>query len=191
MAKGDNPFRTPTSNRKNPSEMPSTGAKQRSLLSFFTKMGVSTPKKSEEEEKENKDGDGPSATGDDDEDELELPKPISTKTSFISTMQTDSGIFSSDAPFPEEITTPIASKSRGRLRRRNEVEPTSPVPPSSPTGGRGSKRATYAESSESESDTLVAKGRAAKRRRKTAVESEDEFAGDTAAADVDEGNKVL
>lgn len=188
MARGDNPLQTPVSNRKNPREMQSTAAKQRSLLSFFPKLGVSTPKKStEEEEKENKNADGPSAVEESGE-EIELPKPIAAKKSSISNMQSStSGIFSSDAPSPEEQDTPIAVKSRGRLWRRSEMEPSSPtLAPSSPTGERGTKRVTYAESSGSEEDSPKAKGRASKR-KKTALESEDEYAGDNAADDIDEG----
>lgn len=166
--------------------MQSTGAKQRSLLSFFPKLGVSTPKRSDEDEKENKNADGPSAA-EDDGDEMELPRPIAAKKSSVSAMQSStSGIFSSDAPSPEEQNTPIAAKSRGRLRRRGEIKPSSPPVPSSPTGERGSKRVTYAESSGSEADTPRAKGRPIKRRKNTVVESGNENAGDNAADDVDD-----
>jgi len=186
MAKDDSLFRTPVSNRKNPREMPSTGAKQRSLLSFFPKLVVSTPKRDEEEEKENKNASGRSAMEEDSE-EVELPGPIAAKKGSISIMQSStSGIFSSDAPSPEEQDTPIVAKSRGKLRRRSDME-SSPPAPSSPTGGRSSKRITYAETSGSEGDAPRAKGRATKRRKKTAAESEDEYAGDDAADDIDEG----
>lgn len=168
--------------------MQSTGAKQRSLLSFFPKLNVSTPKKSDEDEKENKNALGTSVKEEDDE-EIELPKPIAAKKSSISTMQSStSGIFSSDAPSPEEQDTPFAAKSKGRLRRWGEMEPSSPpLAPSSPTGERGSKRVTYAESSGSEADTPRAKGRATKRRKTTAMESEDEYAGGNATDGIDDG----
>ena len=176
---------TPASNKMTPREMPSTAAKQRSLLSFFTKMGVSTPKKSEEE-KEYKNATVLSVAVQDD-DEVELPKPIASKSSLNSRHPPVAGLFSSDALSPDESDTPIdAFRSRGRLHRRADMERSSPPPPSSPTAGRGSKRVTYAESSDSEADIPMTRGQATKRRKHSVVESEDEYNED--GADIDGKN---
>lgn len=184
MGKDDNPFRAPVSSRKNPREMPLIGARQRSLLSFFTKMGVSTPKKAEGEE-ENQSEDYPS-TVEGGEVEVELPEPTVTRKSFLLTPQpSKAGIFSSDAPSPEESETPVSTpRYRGRLQRRSEIESSPPRALSPTTGAKGLKRVDYAELSDSESDSPRAPARAAKR-RKRAVDSEDEFRENQEA---DEGN---
>ena len=187
MGKGDNPIRAPASGRKNPHGMPSTGAKQRSLLSFFTKMGVSEPKKTEGG-KEIQSADDP-IVEEEDEFEVELPEPTATRKSFLVTPQPSKvGIFSSDAPSPEQSETLVSkSRHRGRLQRRSEMESSPPVALSLTTSTKGLKRVDYAESSDSGSDLPRAPVRAVKRRRKRAVESEDEFRGNE---EVDEGKNL-
>ncbi|KAF8475994.1 muts domain V-domain-containing protein [Kalaharituber pfeilii] len=183
MTKGDNPVKTPVSNRKNVREIPSAATKQRSLLSFFTKAAV-TPKKTEDE-KENKNSEG-SALIENDESETELPppNPLVGSNRLNLPVSPPAGVFSSDGPSFTDAETPIAAfKSRGRLQHRN-VEQSSPIARNeSPTGVRGSKRVTYAESSDEDDPKL--NGRPVGKRRKTVEESEDEFVGEE-AMDVDE-----